>query len=99
MKNQIKRYSSISLPSYVLNVPQTKVTTLDNGIRVATEESFGETASVGVWINTGSVYENASNNGVAHFLEHMIFKVPFFFFCIKKLHYSYFFILYASFLY
>jgi len=74
LKNQINRYSSISLPSYVLNVPQTKVTTLDNGIRVATEESFGETASVGVWINTGSVYENASNNGVAHFLEHMIFK-------------------------
>lgn len=30
--------------------------------------------SVGVWIDTGSVYENAKNNGVAHFVEHMSFK-------------------------
>lgn len=70
----LNKYSTISLPSYVLNVPQTKETTLDNGIRVVTEESFGETASVGIWVNTGSVYENEGNNGVAHFLEHMIFK-------------------------
>jgi processing peptidase subunit beta len=27
-----------------------------------------------VWIDTGSVYENAQNNGVAHFVEHMSFK-------------------------
>jgi processing peptidase subunit beta len=29
---------------------------------------------VGVWIDTGSRYENEKNNGVAHFLEHMSFK-------------------------
>jgi processing peptidase subunit beta len=41
---------------------------------VATEDGFGETATVGVWIDAGSVYENIYNNGTAHFLEHMAFK-------------------------
>ncbi|KPP63801.1 mitochondrial-processing peptidase subunit beta-like [Scleropages formosus] len=46
----------------VLNVPETKVTTLENGLRV------------GLWIDAGSRYENERNNGTAHFLEHMAFK-------------------------
>lgn len=37
-------------------------------------QTFGDTASIGVWVDSGSVYENQKNNGVAHFLEHMIFK-------------------------
>jgi processing peptidase subunit beta len=58
----------------LLNVPPTKVTTLDNGIRVATEDWGSQTATVGIWIDAGSRYENSSNNGVAHFMEHMAFK-------------------------
>lgn len=50
------------------------MTTLDNGLRVATEDSGASTATVGLWIDAGSRYENANNNGVAHFLEHMAFK-------------------------
>ncbi|XP_074644701.1 mitochondrial-processing peptidase subunit beta-like [Tubulanus polymorphus] len=57
-----------------LNVPETKVTTLKNGLRVATEDSGISTATVGIWIDAGSRFENAKNNGVAHFLEHMAFK-------------------------
>ncbi len=57
-----------------LNTPPTQVSVLDNGMRVATESSGCPTATVGLWIDTGSRYENASNNGVAHFLEHMAFK-------------------------
>jgi predicted Zn-dependent peptidase len=30
---------------------------------------------VGLWIDAGSRFENDKNNGVAHFLEHMAFKV------------------------
>uniref|UniRef100_A0A8W7PPI2 Mitochondrial-processing peptidase subunit beta n=1 Tax=Anopheles coluzzii TaxID=1518534 RepID=A0A8W7PPI2_ANOCL len=56
------------------NLPSTQVTQLDNGLRVASEDSGAETATVGVWINAGSRCENSSNNGVAHFLEHMAFK-------------------------
>ncbi|CAM9668469.1 unnamed protein product, partial [Laminaria digitata] len=62
------------LPSYVLNCPETQVTTLPNGLRVASETSHGATAAVGVWIDAGSRYETPENNGVAHFLEHVAFK-------------------------
>lgn len=51
------------------------MTTLDNGIRVASEDSGAATATVGLWIDAGSRYETEHNNGVAHFLEHMAFKV------------------------
>jgi hypothetical protein len=34
-----------------------------------------ETLTIGLWIDTGSRYESAETNGVAHFLEHMAFKV------------------------
>jgi len=58
----------------VLNIPETKTTTLPNGIRVATEDSGIPTCTVGLWIDAGSRLENENNNGVAHFLEHMAFK-------------------------
>ncbi|KAJ8736585.1 hypothetical protein PYW08_007241 [Mythimna loreyi] len=58
----------------LVNVPPTKLSVLDNGIRVASEDSGAATATVGLWIDAGSRYENSKNNGVAHFLEHMAFK-------------------------
>jgi len=61
-------------PAYVLNAPTTDVSTLSNGLRVASETGFGETATVGVYIDAGSRYETAETNGAAHFLEHMAFK-------------------------
>ncbi|MEQ2265202.1 hypothetical protein XENORESO_003868 [Xenotaenia resolanae] len=57
-----------------LNVPETNVTTLENGLRVASEDSGLTTCTVGLWIDAGSRYENERNNGTAHFLEHMAFK-------------------------
>jgi processing peptidase subunit beta len=47
---------------------------LENGFRIASQVKGGETCTVGVWIDAGSRYETAANNGVAHFLEHMNFK-------------------------
>lgn len=51
------------------------MTTLGNGLRVASEHADSETATVGLWIGAGSRFETPANNGVAHFLEHMAFKV------------------------
>ena len=65
--------TAVSAPQR-LNVPPTDVTVMDNGMRVATEDHGSPTATVGLWIDTGSRYETAANNGVAHFLEHMAFK-------------------------
>lgn len=58
----------------LFNQPDTEVTRLGSGLRVASEESAGSTCSVGVWLEAGSRFENAQNNGVAHFIEHMSFK-------------------------
>jgi predicted Zn-dependent peptidase len=59
----------------LVNLPATQLTQLDNGMRVASEDSGQQTATVGIWIDSGSRYETDKNNGVAHFLEHMAFKV------------------------
>uniref|UniRef100_A0A8C8RUC8 Cytochrome b-c1 complex subunit 1, mitochondrial n=1 Tax=Pelusios castaneus TaxID=367368 RepID=A0A8C8RUC8_9SAUR len=56
------------------NIPETQVTSLDNGFRVASEESDQPTCTVGVWIQAGSRYENENNNGAGYFLEHLLFK-------------------------
>eukprot|EP00759_Apiculatamorpha_spiralis_P034918 PhF_6_TR36006/c0_g1_i1/m.52172/K17732/PMPCB, MAS1; mitochondrial-processing peptidase subunit beta len=63
-----------SVRSHLERFPKTTVSSLPNGFRIACEESQGEVATVGVWIDAGSRFETPSNNGVAHFLEHMNFK-------------------------
>ncbi|CAG0888007.1 unnamed protein product [Cyprideis torosa] len=73
IKHPARSYS-VSVKQALLNVPETRVSTLNNGIRVATEDSGIPTATIGLWIDTGSRYETGENNGVAHFLEHMAFK-------------------------
>lgn len=55
--------------------PGTRVTTLPNGLRVATDAMpHVETVTVGVWIGVGSRHEPLTANGVAHLVEHMLFK-------------------------
>ncbi len=52
-----------------------KKTTLSNGIRVISEEIPGvRSVSIGVWVDVGSRDEDESDNGIAHFIEHMAFK-------------------------
>lgn len=50
-------------------------TVLDNGIRIVSERmSFVRSVALGVWVRAGSGDETLENNGIAHFLEHMLFK-------------------------
>src|SRR3984885_3558159 len=52
-----------------------EVATLKNGVRVISEEmSHVRSVSLGVWIRTGSRRETAQDNGISHFIEHMLFK-------------------------
>jgi len=48
---------------------------LNNGIRVILSklEQYRST-SIGLWIKTGSIDETEENNGISHFIEHMLFK-------------------------
>ncbi len=51
------------------------MTTLANGVRVITEAMpHVRSVSVGVWINAGSRSETPEQNGISHFIEHMLFK-------------------------
>ncbi len=75
--------AALNYEQTLVNVPPTKLTVLENGLRVASEDSGAPTATVGVWIDAGSRNETESNNGVAHFLEHMAFKVKFSFFVLN----------------
>ena len=48
---------------------------LDNGVRVIAEYiPHFPSVSVGLWIGAGSMYETAEENGLSHFVEHMLFK-------------------------
>ena len=48
---------------------------LDNGIRVVMERiPYINSVSIGIIIDCGSKNENRNNNGITHFIEHMLFK-------------------------
>jgi predicted Zn-dependent peptidase len=52
-----------------------QLTTLANGLRVASRPMQSvETVAVGLYAETGSRYESAAHNGIAHLFEHMVFK-------------------------
>jgi zinc protease len=46
----------------------------DNGYELIFVPKPGEVFNVSTWVKTGSIHENASNSGVSHFLEHLMFK-------------------------
>ena len=52
-----------------------KVTTLPNGIRVASENTPGHFSAVGVYVDAGSRYETATTRGVSNILDRLAFKV------------------------
>lgn len=51
------------------------MTTLANGVRIITETmSHVRSVSVGIWVGCGSRRETLEQNGISHFIEHMLFK-------------------------
>ena len=50
-------------------------TVLDNGIRVVSHEMpEHRSVSLGIWVENGSRHESAAQNGISHFIEHLLFK-------------------------
>ena len=48
---------------------------LSNGLTVITEQmQHIRSASIGIWLQTGSRDEDQEWNGISHFIEHMVFK-------------------------
>ena len=53
----------------------TMLTTLGNGVRVVSQAMpHVETVALGLHVDTGARFETERTNGVAHLLEHMVFK-------------------------
>ena len=50
-------------------------TVLDNGIRVVSHEMpDNRSVSLGIWVENGSRHESTEENGISHFIEHLLFK-------------------------
>jgi predicted Zn-dependent peptidase len=53
----------------------TERTVLDNGIRIVLEKiPHVRSVSLGIWVRSGSRDEKSRENGISHFIEHMLFK-------------------------
>lgn len=61
-------------PASAKPVPATQMTKLSNGLRVASEETYGTMSFFALIVDAGSRYETDANNGVSHLLQHMAFK-------------------------
>jgi predicted Zn-dependent peptidase len=56
-------------------MPEVQKDVLQNGLTVVTETMPAvRSVSIGIWVRTGSRQETEAENGVTHFLEHMVFK-------------------------
>jgi len=64
--------TSILLKTPPLNAPTIKK--LPNGLTIVAEQMPVDVVNLNVWINVGSAVEPDDINGMAHFLEHMVFK-------------------------
>lgn len=51
-----------------------KMTTLEDGMKIVTQKADFNNVFIGAWIKVGLINENDDENGLSHFLEHMVFK-------------------------
>ncbi len=70
-KRKLRKKSSFCDILYTMNYFKT----YSNGLRLVSCKLAGmRSVSIGVWVGTGSAFETAKNNGISHFIEHMLFK-------------------------
>ena len=60
-----------NLPRNAMTIPTAEITTLDNGLRIASQETYGQVTTFGILSNCGSRLEETSSNnkGVNHLME------------------------------
>ncbi|CAN1211716.1 pitrilysin family protein [Tumidithrix helvetica PCC 7403] len=63
---------AIAPPRTSLAVPTVHV--LPNGVKIIAEQIPVDAVNLSIWVNVGSAVESDDINGMAHFLEHMVFK-------------------------
>lgn len=63
-----------SLVKYPFLTREVEVYTRENGHKIVLAHKEGGMVNVSSWVKTGSINENDKNNGISHFLEHLMFK-------------------------
>lgn len=57
-----------------MRLPETECSVLDNTVQIASENTGGNTATVGIWLDAGSRYETPKNNGAGNLIDHLLLK-------------------------
>jgi len=63
-----------SLIKYPFLTEDVEVYERENGHKIVLAHKEGELVNVSTWVKTGSINEDDKNNGISHFLEHLMFK-------------------------
>lgn len=63
-----------TLVKYPFLTKEVEIYERDNGHKVVLAHKEGEMVNVSSWVKTGSINEDDENNGISHFLEHLMFK-------------------------
>ena len=63
-----------SLVKYPFLTQEVEVYELENSHKIVLAHKEGGLVNVSSWVKTGSINENDKNNGISHFLEHLMFK-------------------------
>ncbi len=63
-----------SLVKYPYLTEDVEIYERENGHKIVLAHKEGELVNVSTWVKTGSINEDDNNNGISHFLEHLMFK-------------------------
>ncbi len=63
-----------TLVNYPFLTKEVEVYERDNGHKIVLAHKEGDMVNVSSWVKTGSINEDNNNNGISHFLEHLMFK-------------------------
>ncbi len=63
-----------SLVKYPFLTREVEIYEQDNGHKIVLAHKEGGMVNISSWVKTGSINENDKNNGISHFLEHLMFK-------------------------
>jgi len=63
-----------SLVKYPFLTREVEIYEQENGHKIVLAHKEGDMINISSWVKTGSINENDKNNGISHFLEHLMFK-------------------------
>ncbi|MBQ8459863.1 insulinase family protein [bacterium] len=63
-----------TLVKYPFLTKEVEIYERDNGHKIVLAHKEGDMVNISSWVKTGSINEDDTNNGISHFLEHLMFK-------------------------